>query len=362
MTSPDELPAVKEFPDPFAMKNGERVETQADWDKRREEIKALLLFYQYGYLPPPPGNVQAAEISSTLLPGSQALEKRLRLTCGPHDAVTFYLNLIIPKDKPGPFPVLLTGDRCWRPAPIPEEIVGRGYLLAEFDRTEIARDETEGKNGVYGLYPDYDWAALAAWAWAYQCAVDYLTTRSDVDAVRIAITGHSRGGKAALLAGALDERIALTAPNNSGCGGAGSYRFAGAGSEQLGDIVRAFPYWFHPRLQEFVGQEERLPFDQHFLLALVAPRALLITNALGDLWANPAGTQQTYLAAKPAYEFLGAGSRIGNHYREGKHEHNADDWRTLLDFADVQFFGRQVETKFDGMSFGQASPEASASG
>lgn len=351
MTSPDELPVVKEFPDPFLMNHGRRVETTADWDKRRVEIKALLLSYQYGHLPPPPGNVQATEISSTLLPGGEALEKRVLLTCGPRDAVRFHLNLLIPQNKPGPFPVLLTGDRCWRPAPIPEEITGRGYLLAEFDRTEIARDEDEGKSGVYGLYPEDDWAALAAWAWGYHRAVDYLTTRPEVDAGRIAVTGHSRGGKATLLAGALDERIALTAPNDSGCGGAGSYRFQGAGSERLADIVRAFPYWFHPRLQEFVGQEGRLPFDQHFLLALVASRALLITNALGDLWANPAGTQKTYLAAKPVFDFLGAGSRIGNHYREGRHEHNADDWRTLLDFADRQFFGKNVETRFDGRSF-----------
>lgn len=118
--------------------------------------------------------------------------------------------------------------------------------------------------------------------------------------------------------------------------------------------MKAFPYWFHPRLQDFAGREERLPFDQHFLMALVAPRALLITSALGDVWANPEGTQQTYKAAQQVFGFLGAGHKIGSHYREGGHAQSADDWRTLLDFADSQFFGKPTATQFDGLAFPNA--------
>ena len=118
--------------------------------------------------------------------------------------------------------------------------------------------------------------------------------------------------------------------------------------------VQRFHYWFVPRLRTFVGQEKRLPFDQHFLKALVAPRALLSTEAIGDLWANPYGTQQSHLGAKAVYEFLGAGDRIGIHFRKGGHDHTAEDWRALVDFADKQFFGKKVERKFDKLPFPNA--------
>jgi hypothetical protein len=161
----------------------------------------------------------------------------------------------------------------------------------------------------------------------------------------LAVTGHSRGGKAALLAGATDERIALTAPNNSGAGGAGCYRVQGPKSEALERITKVFPFWFESRLAEFGGKIDRLPIDQHSVKALVAPRALLTTEALGDLWANPSGTQQTHLAAREVYAFLGAADKIGIAFREGGHEHNLADWQVLLDFADRQWFGKQRATR-----------------
>ena len=111
---------------------------------------------------------------------------------------------------------------------------------------------------------------------------------------------------------------------------------------------------------------DRLPFDQHTVKALIAPRALLSTEALGDLWANPKGTQQTYTAAKEVFNFLGASDRIGIVFRPGKHEQNADDWNALLDFADQQFFGKKVNRRFDALAFPDAekgyswkAPEAS---
>jgi hypothetical protein len=165
--------------------------------------------------------------------------------------------------------------------------------------------------------------------------VDYLETLPEADKTRIAVTGHSRGGKAALLAGALDERIALTAPNNSGCMGAGCTRVPHDG-ESLERIASVFPYWFSTRLAEFVGRETRLPFDQHSVKALVAPRALLSTEGLEDRWANPDGAQLTHDAAKPVFDFLGASDKIGIVFRPGGHGHTPEDWTTLLDFADRQ--------------------------
>jgi hypothetical protein len=254
------------------------------------------------------------------------------------------------------FPVIVKGDLCWgRVAPaIVQEVIRRHYVLAEFDRTEIAPDGPDRAKGVHALYPGYDWSTTAAWAWGFHRVVDYLVKQDFIDAKHIAITGHSRGGKAALLAGALDERVALTAPNASGCGGAGCYRVLGPKSEDIAAITSRFPYWFQARFKDFIGHVDQLPFDQHFLRALVAPRALLSTEALDDLWANPMGTQVSYLAARQVFEFLGAGERTGIHYRPGKHEHNETDWMALLDFADLQFFGKKVDTRFDRMPFPDA--------
>lgn len=140
-----------------------------------------------------------------------------------------------------------------------------------------------------------------------------------------------------MLAGATDPRIALTSANNSGAGGAGCFRNMHPGAETLPDLLGQFPHWFNPDLKAFVGRENALPFDQHFLKALVAPRALLTTEALGDAWANPAGTWQTHLAAQKVYALLGAGESIAVAYREGGHAHTFADWCCFLDFADLHF-------------------------
>jgi hypothetical protein len=351
----DKLPVIKELPDPFLLNNGRRVSNQADWAKRREELRAMVLYYEYGHLAPAPTNLIGTELSAKKVEQLNATERQLLLSMGPDKKVEFHLILTIPAGK-GPFPVVVKGDLCWgRVAPsMIADAVRRGYITAEFDRTELAPDSTDRTKGVFPAYPDYDWTVLGAWAWGFHRAVDYLMTQGFVDPKHIAITGHSRGGKAALLAGALDERIALTAPNGSGCGGAGSYRVLGEKCEDLAAITNRFPYWFQPRLKEFIGHVDQLPFDQHSLRALVAPRAQLSTEGLGDLWANPMGTQASYLAARQVYEFLGAGDKIGIHFREGKHAQNEEDWKALLDFADLQFFGKKVEKRFDRLAFPDA--------
>ncbi|MBU4429242.1 MAG: acetylxylan esterase, partial [Verrucomicrobia bacterium] len=202
-------------------------------------------------------------------------------------------------------------------------------------------------SGLYQVYPETCYGALAAWAWGYHRCVDVLIGLNFVDASRIAVVGHSRGGKTVLLAGATDERIALTCANNSGSGGAGCYRWQGPKSETLADTIRMIPYWFGPRLKEFVNRETELPFDQHCLKSLIAPRALLTTEALGDLWANPTGTWQTHLAAKEIYRFLGEEERIGIWYRDGDHNHGLADWRVFLDYLEWQLCGRVPQCRFD---------------
>jgi hypothetical protein len=336
------------------MSSGKRVESIGDWAARREEIKAMLLYYQYGH-PAPIADLTAQELSSKVSEVSGATERQLLMGIGPEKKVSYHLILTVPPGK-GPFPVVVKGDLCWGRVSqaMLDSAVKRGYVVAEFDRTEVAPDSADRTRGVHALYPGHDWSTLTAWAWGFHRTVDYLLKQDFIDPRRIAITGHSRGGKAALLAGALDERIALTVPNGSGCGGAGCYRVLGPKSEDIGAITNRFPFWFHPRFKEFVGHVDQMPFDQHFLRALVAPRALLSTEALGDLWANPMGTQVSYLAARQVFEYLGAGNRIGIHFREGKHDQNAEDWNALLDFADLQFFEKKVGTRFDQLPFSDA--------
>jgi hypothetical protein len=272
---------------------------------------------------------------------------------------SFLLTLTIPAGD-GPFPVVLTGDACWRYVTdaVADAVVGRGYILAQFNRVELAPDVRSDArtSGLYAVCRDGVYGALAAWAWGYHRCVDVLLQLGYVDPARIAVVGHSRGGKTALLAGATDERIALTCANNSGAGGAGCYRRQGPDSETLADCLKNFGYWYGPGLRAYTGREAELPFDQHFLKALVAPRALLTTEALGDLWANPTGTWLTHIAAREAYRFLDAGERLGILYRAGGHDHGLADWTAFLDFADGQFRGILPPRAYDVNPFPGLTP------
>ena len=156
------------------------------------------------------------------------------------------------------------------------EPLRRGYAIATFYYQQAGADRLDfRKTGFFPAYPDYDWGDLAAWSWAMSRCVDYLETQPFADKTKFIALGHSRLGKTVLVAGAFDERFALTAPAGSGCGGTGAYRFNGkgrGGKEGLEDATRNFPQWFGPHLHEFAGQVQKLPFDQHWLMALIAPR------------------------------------------------------------------------------------------
>jgi hypothetical protein len=110
--------------------------------------------------------------------------------------------------------------------------------------------------------------------------------------------------------------------------------------------------WFAEGLGAYIGREDELPFDQHALKAAVAPRLLLTTEALGDLWANPRGTWATHAAAGRVYEMLDAGDRIGIAYRQGGHAQTLEDWQAMLDFADWHWKGVEPARGFDFCPFG----------
>ena len=345
------------LPDLFCFGNGSSVDSPILWLKRRQELLNAIVTIEYGGLPPPPSSCHAEELHTAPLrtpEGARFITWRITSHTASGRDFAFIMTTLVPPGN-GPFPVVLTGDACWRYATdeIARTVVDRGYILAQFNRVEIAPDinNSDRVTGLYRVYPESTFGALAAWAWGYHRCLDALTTMNFVDGGRIAVTGHSRGGKTVLLAGATDERIALTAANNSGSGGAGSYKMQGPQSETLADSLRYFPYWYGPALKEYLERESELPFDQHFLKALIAPRALLTTEALGDLWANPTGTWRTYEAARKVYAFLKSNDKIGIYYREGGHAHSAADWMVFLDFADWHFKGNVTTRAYDKCPF-----------
>lgn len=358
-----------ELPDPFRFTSGDRVATTEDWRRRRQELAGLVVGIEYGGLPPTPSGVTGEALHTHKV--ARFLDANLtqyRLINDDDRAFHFRLDVLVPAGE-GPFPVVLTGDGCYRfvTGEITLDILRRGFALAQFSRTAIVPDlyNAERTTGLYRVYPDGEFGALAAWAWGYHRCVDFLLTLEAIDPQGIAVVGHSRGGKTALLAGATHERIALTAPNGSGSGGAGCYRWQGPDSETLADSQRMIPYWYGPGLWEYVGREHEMPFDQHSLKALVAPRALVSTEGLADLWSNPSGTWQSHRAAREVYRFLGAEERIGICYREGEHDHGTADWGAFLEFMAWQLRGRSPTQRFDGnpypelgAAFSWSAPEA----
>ena len=209
----------------------------------------------------------------------------------------------------------------------------------------------------------HDWGTIAAWAWGLHRAVDYVVTDGDLDKKRIAVVGHSRLGKSALLAAAFDDRIALAIPHQAGCGGTAPSR--GHVGESVKQINDRFPYWFDDTFKEFNNQPERLPFDQNCLVARMAPRPVLFTNAVEDTWANPAGQLEVLRAADPVYRFLQAGgleakqmpepgqlidSTLGYHIRPGGHAMTPEDWKVFLAFADKH---KMVSVHFSGSGAGK---------
>ena len=235
----------------------------------------------------------------------------------------------------------------------------RGYALVTYHYQDTGED-TIGRNldgswafrstRVFPAYPDHDWGLLAGWAWGLSRVIDYLETQPFADRSRLAAIGHSRLGKAVLVAGAFDERLALVAPAGSGAGGTGAYRFNGAGRggrEGLADMMRKYPNWFSPHLYQFAGSVERLPFDQHWLIALIAPRAFLSLEGTDDQNCVPNALKQAWRGAAPGFKLLNAAGRLGVHYADHPHMLADEDWDAFLDFADQQFRGVTVTRRFD---------------
>ncbi len=234
-----------------------------------------------------------------------------------------------------------------------EEVIARGYGIAVFKNSDVDPDNFDNfQNGIHALLdrgerPPDAWGTLAAWAWGASRCLDYLETDKDVDKKRVAVLGHSRGGKAALWAGAEDQRFSLVISNESGCGGAAlARRHYG---ETVARINTSFPHWFCSNFRKYNENENSLPVDQHMLLALIAPRALYVDCANEDLWGDPKGSYLSLLNAVPVFRLWKTntsipeempplnkqvlGGKVGFHIRDGVHNMLLKDWNFFMDFA-----------------------------
>ncbi len=323
------LPARAELPEPLRFEDGRPVTGRRDWPARRAELLRLFEHYITGALPPPPGNVHVVESREHLEDGVRV--RAVTLAFGPEHRARLRLELLIPPGR-GPFPVLLTQDNHRRWALV---ALSRGYLGCVYAGAD-SRDDT---GAWVALWPDYDWSKLTRRAWAASRCVDYLLTLPEVDGRRIALTGHSRNGKTSLIAAAFDERIRAVISSSSGAGGACPWRlfseaYFGEGIEL---ITRIMPEWLHPRLRFFVGREDRLPVDQHQLLACIAPRPVLLSTALNDDVESVWAVERAREAALPVFALLGAAGHLNLRYRPGGHPTTAADIEAYLDWLDWKF-------------------------
>jgi hypothetical protein len=357
-----ELPEIKELPNPFTFADGSAVRTREDWERRRVEIKELFQDYEYGHMPPKPQKMTVKKGERVTDEVNKVIVQKLEVTLE-HEGKTFTMNVTValPLGAKGTVPVLIQstgfGKGGGAGAERFKKYTDRGYAVAEFSWTAVAGDKKGAKTGgIYTLFgEEIDTGALMGWAWGIARVIDVVAQAvPEIDATKVFITGHSRYGKATLVAGAFDERITLTVPSHSGTGGLPPYRYVeefakrNGKTETLQNVANSFPHWFRPDFNQFVGKVDRLPLDQHLLAALVAPRALMNTEGTKDIWINPEGAQLSNLAARKVYRFLKAEDKISFRYRDVGHIPSTDD---LLDYADHVFFGKKLPQDFGKLAY-----------
>lgn len=389
------LPVSKDLPDALTFLDGTPVTTAEEWNtRRRPELEALVQLLMYGLAPEAPGITWRKEADDVPVFDGKATLRQIEITLNglPETAPKIHLAIFVPTARTGKVPVFLGINKCgnlgvsreaavrYNPSAYvhkecPEGgeacrgfeadawavdlFIERGYAFATFHESDLDRDTPDSTDGVQGFYtlpgrPETHWATIRCWAWGFSRCIDYLVQDPDLDPARIAVTGHSRRGKTALLAAALDTRIALAAPHQSGTGGTALSR--DNDQETVKRINTVFPHWFNGNFKHFNDNEAQIPFDQHLVAALIAPRALIDTQGLQDKWANGTSALRGLQAAAPVWKLLGAPGLVGEGMLEGgtpitpentgnvlqyrldtRHEMNRQYWEKVLDFADLVY-------------------------
>ena len=340
--------------------------TAANWPERRAELVRAFERHVYGVAPPAPAAIDFA-VEEERAGGVTWRDVTANCELANGAAFSFPFRLAIPDRAGGvgPVPVVVLivhparadklGTRTEDSEFFPRRaITGTGYAAAVVFAADLAPDDAEtfdtallAAAGLDGERTADGCGALAAWGWGASRVVDYCERADDLDAGRVAVAGHSRGGKAAWWAAARDDRFSITYSNESGCGGAALSR------RRYGETVKIitdnFPHWFCPNFAAFSGREDELPVDQHQLAAAVAPRAVYAASAAEDLWADPRGEFLSLVNANPAFALFGdeplspddfpaVGERVirgrrGYHLRPGGHDLTREDWDRFLAFA-----------------------------
>ena len=325
------------IPDVLAADDGHRISDVTQWESRREAILDILQSEMYGRMPSRPEGLhfKVENVDPRAL-GGKAVRKEVKVFPTSGESMGYTMLIYIPKGVKGPVPAFLglnfqgnhticddpgisiydtTDITVTRFGPVRERgsassrwpvemIVSSGYALATVFYEDIAFDpepypydpEAYPTDGVLPL--GSGWGTVCAWAWGLSRAMDYLVTDPALDPDRIAVIGHSRLGKTALWAAAMDRRFAMAVSCCSGCCGAALFR------RQIGETLSVVG-WFAPEFFKYVGKEDRLPFDQHFLLSLIAPRPVYVTSATRDLQADPHGEFLSGRLASPVYALYG---------------------------------------------------------
>ncbi len=359
------------LPDVLQMVDGNVINKKSSWEKKRKpEVLKLFEDNIYGQMPKNIDSIKytvANEVESAM--NGKARLKEVTITIWKTNRfVDIHLTLFTPNDLKKPSPVFLLINNRSKDSTDPtranisefwpaEVVIENGYAIASFHVSDAAPDSKENyQKGVLQLYPeqldaDNGMKAIGAWAWAASRVMDYFEKDKDVDNQKVAVVGHSRGGKASLWAGAQDERFNMIISNCSGNTGAAlSRRIYGETVKAIND---KFPHWFTENYKQYNDNENALPVDQHMLISLIAPRPVYVTNASEDLWADPKGSYLSLVHAQKVYDLYKRKSELppqppeinkpiinsilGYHNREGVHNLTEYDWNNFILFGNHHF-------------------------
>ncbi|RFU80697.1 carbohydrate esterase family 15 [Trichoderma arundinaceum] len=321
------------------MFNGDKVTTKQHFLCRQTEISQLLQKYELGTLPGAPATLTASFSGNTL-----------KINCGDSGkSISFSVTITYPSSGTAPYPAIIGYGGGSLPAPA-------GVAMINFNNDDMAAQVNTGSRGqgkFYDLYgKGHSAGAMTAWAWGVSRVIDALehVTAARIDTTKIGVTGCSRNGKGAMVAGAFDNRIALTLPQESGAGGSACWRISdylksqGANIQTASEIIGEDP-WFSTSFNSYVNQVSTLPFDHHSLAALIAPRGLFVIDNNID-WLGPQSCFGCMTAAHMAWQALGVPDNMG-YSQIGAHAHcafPASQQSQLTAFVQKFLLGRSTNT------------------